>query len=79
MSWSHRHHVIVELPPLSWSCRRNCGAVTIVVEPLPLYDKEEEDQDKEEKEEDKEKEKEVIIALTLQHAQRICYISTVTM
>jgi hypothetical protein len=49
------------------------------VAPLPSSHKEEEDKDKEEKEEDKEKEEEAIRALTLQHAQRICYISTVTM
>ena len=40
------------------------------MEPLPSLDEEEED---------KEKEEEAIIALTLQHAQRTCYISAVTM
>jgi len=46
------------------------------VEPPPLLDKEE-DKEKEQ-EEDKEKEEEAIIALALQHTQRICYISAVT-
>jgi len=41
---------------------------------------EDEDKDKDkEQEEDEEKEEEAIIALALQHTQRICYISAVTM
>ncbi len=44
-----------------------------------MLDEEEEDKDKAEKEEDKEKEEEAIIPLALQHAQRICFISAVTM
>jgi len=48
------------------------------VEPPPSKDKEEEDKDKGQ-EDDEEKEEEAIIALALQHTQRICFISAVTM
>ena len=48
------------------------------MEPPPSQDNEEEDKEEEE-EEVVEEEEEAIIALALQHIQRICYISTVTM
>ena len=63
----------MERLPSSWSHH-------VVAELPPSQDKEEEDKDKEEEEEDEEKEEEeAIIALALQHTQRICYISAVTM
>ncbi len=63
-----------------WWSRHHCrGAITIVAEPPPSEDKEEEDKEEKEEEEDEEKEEDAIIALALQHTQRICYISTVTM
>ena len=91
MAWSRCLHlclhdatIVVELALVAWSCHHHCDAITIVMEPPPLYDKGEEEKDKEEEEEeddddDEDKEDKAIIAHTLQQAQRICYTSTVTM